>query len=101
MGAARLPEIIECDGLRVRCFPAQCATAFPRLPQSERRSTPAIIRRLFSQAAGYATEEATCSVCGASAPLEGRILIAVETDRNHDIGCVCAACATWGLGDPK
>ena len=40
-----------------------------------------------------------CLICEAPAPIEGRALIAVETDGNHDIGCICAACATWGLGD--
>jgi hypothetical protein len=90
--AARLPEIFDFEGLVVRCFPAESATEFSRLPQSERRATPAVVRRLFATAARYATEEVSCSVCGAIAPLRGRVLIAVEVDGNQNIGCVCAAC---------
>ena len=53
MDAARLPEVFDFEGLTVRCFPAERATE--QLSQSERRSIPAIVRRLFSQAAGYAS----------------------------------------------
>jgi hypothetical protein len=88
--ATRLPEVFDFDGRVVRCFPAEYATGFSYLPQAERRSTPAIIRRLFSSAARYALENADCLICGAPAPREGRVLIAV----GHDIGCICAACAS-------
>jgi hypothetical protein len=97
VNAARLPEVFDFEGLVVRCFPAKCATEFAHLPQAERRATPAIVRRLFSTAARYAVEDTACLICGAPAPITDRVLIAVETDGNHDIGCVCAACATWGL----
>ena len=93
MDATRLPEIIECDGRTVRAFPGAYATEFSYLPQSKRRAIPAVVRRLFSTAAKHAKEDVDCLICGASAPREGRILIAVETNGNHDIGCVCAACA--------
>jgi hypothetical protein len=89
MDAARLPEVFDFEGLTVRCFPAERAAEFSRLPQPERRATPAIVRRLFSTASRYAVEEATCLICEAPAPIEGRVLIAVETD----IGCICSACA--------
>jgi hypothetical protein len=94
MDAARLPEIFNFSGRAVRCFPASTAAGFSHLPQSERRATPAIVRRLFSTAARYAVDEADCLICGASAPLRGRVLIAVEVDGNHDIGCVCSNCAS-------
>ena len=98
--AAALPEIFDFKGLVVRVFPAESAKEFPRLPQSERRATPAIVRRLFSTAAKYAGEAADCLFCEAAAPVEGRVLIAVATDGNHDVGCICRDCASWGLGKP-
>ena len=101
MDAARLPEVFDFEGLVVRCFPAECATEFSHLPQSERRATPAVVRRLFSTAAKHAKEDADCLICGVAAPIRGRVLIAVETDGNNDIGCVCAACATRGLGGQR
>jgi hypothetical protein len=93
MDAARLPEVFDFDDLTVRAFPGAYATEFSSLPQSKRRATPAIVRRLFSSAAKHAKEDANCLICSASVPLEGRMLIAVETAAGHDIGCVCAACA--------
>jgi hypothetical protein len=90
MDAARLPEVFDFDGLRVRVFPASSVTE--NLPHATRRSIPAVVRRLFKGAATHAVEEAPCSICGASAPTEGRVLIAVETADGHDIGCICAAC---------
>lgn len=94
MATTRLPEIFNLEGgLTVRAFPGAVAMEFRRLPPAERRSTPAIVRRLFAAAAKHAYEEATCSVCGEHAPTEGRVLIAVETATNHDIGCICADCS--------
>jgi hypothetical protein len=92
--AARLPEVFDFEGLVVRCFPSSSASAFPYLSQSEKRAIPAVVRRLYAAATEHAKEDAEfCLICGAPAPpLEGRILIAVETDGNHDIGCICAAC---------
>ena len=96
MDAARLPEIFDFEGLVVRCFPAECATEFPHLPQSERRATPAVVRRLFSAAAKYTAENSTseCLICGAPAPLAGRIIIAVEMSRGgkQNLGYICADC---------
>ena len=99
--AARLPEVFDVEGLAVRCFPAERATGFPRLPQAERRATPAIVRRLYKAAAIYATEDADCLICGAAAPVEGRILVAVETDGGHELGVVCADCARLGELDAR
>src|ERR1700733_9377690 len=98
--ASRLPEIVEFDGLRVRVFPVAYATEFAHLPQSERRSIPAIVRRLLKGAAEHASGEATCSVCGAPAPLEGRLLVAVEIagDSEQNLGCICGVC--FGLTVP-
>ena len=98
MAAARLPEVFAFKDRVVRCFPAESATEFPRLPQAVRRATPAVIRRLFSAAAKYVGDD-DCLICGGAAPIEGRVLVAVETDGNQDIGCVCPACASWGLGN--
>jgi hypothetical protein len=98
--AARLPEVFDFEGLVVRCFPSSSASAFPYLSQSEKRAIPAVVRRLYAAATEHAKEDAEfCLICGVAAPIKGRVLIAVETDGNHDIGCICAACATWGLGD--
>jgi hypothetical protein len=88
MGAARLPEVFDFEGLVVRCFPGAYATEFPQLPQSERRATPAVVRRLYKAAATHAAKDAECLICGGRAPIEGRVLIAAETD----VGCICAAC---------
>ena len=96
MDAARLPEVFDFEGLTVRYFPAERATE--QLSQSERRSIPAIVRRLFSTASRYAVEETNCLICEAPAPINGRALIAVETDGNQDIGCVCGVCV--GLSAP-
>jgi hypothetical protein len=92
--AARLPEVFDVEGLVVRSFPADCASEFPRLPQSERRATPAIVRRLYKAAAKHA--EDNCLICGEPALVPGRVLIAVETDGGHELGCICAACARLG-----
>jgi hypothetical protein len=97
MNTARLPEVFNFEGLTVRCFPAARAVEFLHLPHAERRATPAIVRRLLSTAARYA-KEADCLICGAPAPIKGRVLIAVETDGNQDIGCVCGMCV--GLSAP-
>ena len=93
MDAARLPEVFDFEGLVVRCFPSSSASAFPYLSQSEKRAIPAVVRRLYAAAIEHAKEDADCLICGASAPREGRMLIAVSTADGHDIGCVCAACA--------
>ena len=93
MDAARLPEVFNFEGLTVRYFPAGRATE--QLSQSERRSIPAIVRRLFSTASRYAVEETNCLICEEP---KGGALIAVETDGNQDIGCVCGVCV--GLSAP-
>ena len=54
MDAARLPEVFDFEGLTVRYFPAR--RAMEQLSQSEWRSIPAIVRRLFSTASRYAVE---------------------------------------------
>jgi hypothetical protein len=92
MDAAHLPEVFDFEGLTVRCFPSSSASEFPYLPQSERRAIPAVVRRLFSAVAKHAKEDKDCLICGVAAPVRGRVLIAVETDGHHDIGCICAAC---------
>jgi hypothetical protein len=89
----RLPEIIECDGLVVRCFPASSASEFPQLPHSGKQATPAIIRRLFSAAAKHAGEDADCLVCETAAPVEGRFIIAVD---QYGFGVICSNCARLG-----
>ena len=94
--ATCLPEIFEVEGLVVRAFPGAYVAAFPQLSQSERRAIPAVVRRVYAAAARYLAEE--CLICGAPAPIEGRLLIAVETDGNQDIGCVCGVCV--GLSAP-
>jgi len=94
-----LPEIFDFDGLPVRLFPAERAARFPQLPQAERRATPAVVRRLYKAAAETATEDADCLICGAAAPVKGRVMIAVERDRGHELGAVCAACARLGKLD--
>ena len=96
MDPDRLPEVFDFEGLTVRYFPAERATE--QLSQSERRSIPAIIRRLFSTASRYAVEDTNCLICDAPAPITGRALIAVETDGKQDIGCVCGGCV--GLSAP-
>jgi hypothetical protein len=96
---ARLPEVFDVDGLAVRSFPAERAVQFPQLPQAERRAIPAIVRRLYRAAADAAAQDAECLICAAAAPVEGRILIAVEKDGDQNIGCICSRCAAWGLGD--
>ena len=63
-----LPGVVDFKGTTIRWFPAEYATEFPRLPQAERRATPAIVRRLFSTAAKYAGEASDCLICGAAAP---------------------------------
>ena len=102
MGNTRLPEIFSfktsSGPLVVRCFSAARALEFPRLPQSQRRAVPAVVRRLFKTSARYAGEDADCLICDEAAPIEGRILVALEMAGSHDIGCICGACATWGLG---
>jgi hypothetical protein len=99
MDAARLPEVFNVDGLTVRCFPAEHATEFLHLPHAERRAIPAIVRRVYAAAAKHAKEDADCLICGAAAPTEGGgSFIAVETDGNQDIGCVCGVCV--GLSAP-
>jgi hypothetical protein len=99
-----LPELVDIetpDGhLVVRWFPSAAALEFPRLPQAARRSIPSVVRRLFKAAAEQAGEASDCLICGAAAPAKGRVLIAVETDGNYAIGCVCSDCAAWGLGGP-
>src|ERR1700733_8549683 len=99
MDAARLPEVFDFDGLVVRCFPAARASEFQRLPQSERRTIPAIVRRLFSAAAKYA--ENNCFVCEAAATPEGRVMIAVKKDGCDELGVVCADCARLGGLDAR
>ena len=81
-------------------FPAALAAGFPYLPQAERRATPAVVRRLYTAAADT-QEDADCLICEAPAPVKGRVLIAIETDGSQDIGCVCAACSAWGLGNAE
>jgi hypothetical protein len=98
---SQLPEIFDFDGLPVRLFPAERAARFPQLPQAERRATPAIVRRLYKAAAIYAAEDAACLICGAAAPVEGRVLVAVETDGGHELGVVCADCARLGELDAR
>ena len=97
---ALLPEIFDVDGLCVRVFPIAYATGFPYLPEPEKRATPAVVRRVYAAATKYAAVENTpeCLICEAPAPLEGRALIAVETDGNQDVGCVCGVCV--GLSAP-
>ena len=101
---AELPEIFDFKAssghLVVRCFPAEYATEFPRLPQSERRATPAVIRRLFATAAQRAVDD-HCLFCEATTPVEGRIMIAVERDGGHELGVVCADCARLGELDAR
>ena len=77
MDADRLPEVFDFEGLTVRYFPAERATE--QLSQSERRSIPAIIRRLFSTASRYAVEETNCLICEAPAPITGQ-----SPDRRRD-----------------
>ena len=89
MDAARLPQVVKVEGLIVRSFPAERATA--RLSKSERRSLPAVIRRVYAAASRYVAEE--CLICEAPAPIEGRVLIAIETDGDQTIGCICGGCA--------
>jgi hypothetical protein len=95
----QLPEVFDVDGLAVRLFPAARAIGFPRLPQAERRATPAVIRRLYKLAADTAAHDAECLICEAPAPVEGRVMIAVERDGGHELGAVCAACARLGKLD--
>jgi hypothetical protein len=93
MDAARLPEVFDVDGLTVRCFPAEHATEFLHQPHAERRAIPAIVRRVYAAAAKHAKEDAECLICGAPAPAEGGgSFIAVETDGNQDLGCICGGC---------
>jgi hypothetical protein len=92
-----LPEVFDFNGLSVRCFPATRAAGFPYLPQAARRAIPAIVRRLYRTAADIATQDAECLICETLAPIQGKFLIAV----GQDIGCVCAACAAWGLGNAE
>lgn len=99
MEAARLPEVFRFKNFTVRGFPAECATGFPRLPQSERRAIPAVVRRLYKAAANYAAEGAGCLICEAPALVSGRVMIAVETDGGHELGVVCTACARLGKLD--
>ena len=96
MEAVRLPEVERFKDLVIRSFPAEYATGFPHLPQAERRRTPAIVRRLYATAVKHDDER--CLICETVAPTEGRLMIAVETSGNQDIGCVCSACASLGLG---
>jgi hypothetical protein len=99
MDAARLPEVFDFEGLTVRCFSAARATEFLHLPHAERRAIPAIVRRVYAAAAKHAKEDADCLICGAPAPAEGGgSFIAVETDGNQDLGCVCSGC--FGLSAP-
>jgi hypothetical protein len=95
----QLPEVFDVDGLAVRLFPPARAIGFPRLPQAERRATPAVVRRLYKAAANYAAEGASCLICEARALVSGRVMIAVETDGGHELGVVCAACARLGKLD--
>jgi hypothetical protein len=96
MDAALLPEIHNFKDLVVWVFPAETVTGFPHRPQSELRAIPAVVRRLFETPAEQASASgASCLICGGLAPVEGRILVAVE----GEIGCICAACAAGGLGD--
>ena len=98
MDAARLPEVFDVDGLSVRVFPPRTRQS-SHLPQSERRAIPAIVRRVYAAAAKYAGKTPECLICEASAPIEGRALIAVEAGGEQDIGCVCGVCA--GLSAPS
>ena len=104
-GDARLPEVfsIKASGgpLIVRSFPAARAMEFPHLSQAERRAIPAIVRRLFKTSARYAGEDADCLICEAPAPLEGRILVALEKDGGHELGVVCEDCARLGALDAR
>jgi hypothetical protein len=97
----RLPEVFDFNDLAIRLFPAELAAGFPCLPQAERRATPAVVRRLYKAAADTIQQNADCLICEAPAPVKGRVLIAIETDGSQDIGCVCAACAAWGLGNAE
>jgi hypothetical protein len=99
--APHLPEVFDFEGLTVRAFPGAYATEFSYLSQSKRRAVPAVIRRLFSTAAKHAKEDADCLICGAPAPREGRILIAVEMADGHDFGCVCPDCAVGPVTYPR
>ena len=89
--AAQLPEVLEVEGRIVRVFPFTYAKGFPRLPQSERRATPAIVRRVYAAAAKHADED--CLICGERAPLGERTMVAVEMAGGHDIGCICTDCS--------
>jgi hypothetical protein len=100
MGAARLPEVFDFESLIVRCFPGAYATEFPQLPQSERRATPAVVRRLYKAAATHAAKDAECLICGERAPIEG-LMIAVEMADGHDFGCVCPDCAVGPVTYPR
>ena len=99
--ADELRERIKDEGLRRSVTEAVDLSRRARdgaTVQSERRSIPAIVRRLFSRASRYAVEETNCLICEAPAPIQGRALIAVETDGKQDIGCVCGGCV--GLSAP-
>jgi hypothetical protein len=96
---ARLPEVFQFKDLVVRLFLAERAAGFARLPQSERRATPAIVRRLYKAAADAAAQDADCLICEAPAPVSSRVMIAVEKDGGHELGEVCAACARLGKLD--
>lgn len=104
MSDVALPELVDIETpsgpLVARWFSASAVMGFPRLPQSERKRIPAIIRRLYKTAATHAVEETECLICGEPAPVEGRNLLAVEMDGGHDLGCICAACAASGLFEP-
>jgi len=103
MTDAPLPEVVDlstADGrLLVRWFPAEYVTAFKNVSKTQRRDTPAVVRRLYAAADERAEEDAVCLICNEPAPATSRIMVAVETDGGHEIGCVCTACATWGFGN--
>jgi hypothetical protein len=96
-----LPELVDIeipDGhLVVRWLPAAVALEFPRLPQTARRSIPSVVRRLFKAAAEHAQRIDSCLICESSAPIRGRVLLAIEVAGAHEFGVVCESC--WRIGE--
>ncbi|MBV9908345.1 MAG: hypothetical protein JOY52_12385, partial [Hyphomicrobiales bacterium] len=69
---------------------------FERLPS---RRIPSVLRKLYRAAAPHVAADAACMICDkALAPSDSRIIVAVEADGGHDMGCVCFDCAQWAFG---
>jgi hypothetical protein len=98
---AQLPEVFELEDCIVRLFPADRAAGFARLSQARRREIQSIIRRVYREAVDVAAQATDCLICGEPAPIEGRVLIAVERNGDHELGVICTDCARLGGLDAR